>query len=624
MLEKGGVMAARLSGTFTSISLLILIISVTSSAALKPIDISVTGKLLPDNESAVEPVSTDPVLPPPIGDIVAWTMPGVQKDTSVRISNNFTEDLIIESIEVVELNGPAGWLDVGNYGPITITPADPNFYDLDVYLNVGGIISMSGQYAEGQINLYVPGYEDPATIEVYLYTALVDYFPMDIRTACTRIKLSYDGKLGGVDEAVVGGYNMNFFDDCDTTQNTVATSNSSIYIYEGSPFVCRINEQGDTVLNSGIYSACWTDGDGFKPLGLGADSTTWPDYQYGYTNLMTTDEKINVEIEYFAPLNPDTCSFIAVIEKVRNNTYDILRDVFLGEFTDWDIPSDLAFFNSSGCDSSRNLIYCIGTDFFEDSIPNNDCVPADQRMGGIAYIAGFRGNGGIISQPRAMWSAANEDYVYETTGFEAIQMYDTMSQRIGYTIYEEGPTWADYEDLHLVSVFGQFNLYPYETITFIYIILSEYDGGAAGMQETVDKAVAWTAGHLPLGQCCFFDGGTEPTCDMLSYEDCRATGLMYSWDLDRDCGEPCECHCLPGDVDNSGNYNILDVTYLINYLYRGGPAPIPYELCSGDVSCNCGNHNILDVTSMINYLYKSGQRPCNCWEWIIKCGPPLR
>jgi len=121
VLEKGGVMAARLSGTFTSISLLILIISVTSSAALKPIDISVTGKLLPDNESAVEPVSTDPVLPPPIGDIVAWTMPGVQKDTSVRISNNFTEDLIIESIEVVELNGPAGWLDVGNYGTSAIT-----------------------------------------------------------------------------------------------------------------------------------------------------------------------------------------------------------------------------------------------------------------------------------------------------------------------------------------------------------------------------------------------------------------------------------------------------------------------------------------------------------------------
>jgi len=28
-----------------------------------------------------------------------------------------------------------------------------------------------------------------------------------------------------------------------------------------------------------------------------------------------------------------------------------------------------------------------------------------------------------------------------------------------------------------------------------------------------------------------------------------------------------------GDVDNSGTINILDVTYLINYLYRGGPEP---------------------------------------------------
>jgi len=29
-----------------------------------------------------------------------------------------------------------------------------------------------------------------------------------------------------------------------------------------------------------------------------------------------------------------------------------------------------------------------------------------------------------------------------------------------------------------------------------------------------------------------------------------------------------------GDVDNSGTINILDVTYLINYLYKTGPAAL--------------------------------------------------
>jgi len=83
------------------------------------------------------------------------------------------------------------------------------------------------------------------------------------------------------------------------------------------------------------------------------------------------------------------------------------------------------------------------------------------------------------------------------------------------------------------------------------------------------------------------------------------------------------CDCIPGDADGSGIHNILDVTYLINYLYKGGPPPVPYALCSGDADCNC-QINILDVTYLINYLYKGGNPPCTCEQWLINCGPPLR
>ncbi|MEW5923039.1 MAG: dockerin type I repeat-containing protein, partial [Candidatus Zixiibacteriota bacterium] len=83
------------------------------------------------------------------------------------------------------------------------------------------------------------------------------------------------------------------------------------------------------------------------------------------------------------------------------------------------------------------------------------------------------------------------------------------------------------------------------------------------------------------------------------------------------------CDCLPGDANGNGAYNILDVTYLISYLYKGGPAPVPYPLCSGDANCNC-TVNILDVTYLITYLYKGGNPPCTCDQWLINCGPPLR
>jgi subtilisin family serine protease len=64
---------------------------------------------------------------------------------------------------------------------------------------------------------------------------------------------------------------------------------------------------------------------------------------------------------------------------------------------------------------------------------------------------------------------------------------------------------------------------------------------------------------------------------------------------------------LAGDCDYSGKINLLDISYIINFLYRSGPAPIPPQ--SGDVECN-GKTNLLDVSYIINYLYRSGPAPC--------------
>ncbi|MFH2036985.1 MAG: M28 family peptidase [Candidatus Zixiibacteriota bacterium] len=61
-----------------------------------------------------------------------------------------------------------------------------------------------------------------------------------------------------------------------------------------------------------------------------------------------------------------------------------------------------------------------------------------------------------------------------------------------------------------------------------------------------------------------------------------------------------------GDLNNTETINIIDITYLISYLYKGGPEPIPME--SGDVN-NTGDINILDITYLISYLYKSGADP---------------
>lgn len=63
---------------------------------------------------------------------------------------------------------------------------------------------------------------------------------------------------------------------------------------------------------------------------------------------------------------------------------------------------------------------------------------------------------------------------------------------------------------------------------------------------------------------------------------------------------------IPGDANFSGGVNILDVTFLITYLYLSGPAPSVPDQGDPDASCAI---NILDVTYLINYLYKSGPAP---------------
>jgi hypothetical protein len=91
----------------------------------------------------------------------------------------------------------------------------------------------------------------------------------------------------------------------------------------------------------------------------------------------------------------------------------------------------------------------------------------------------------------------------------------------------------------------------------------------------------------------------------------------------QDFGGAAPCDCTPGDANGNTVINILDITYLINYVYKGGPAPTPYALCSGDPTGNC-TINILDITYLISYLYKGGPPPVACEQWLTNCGAPLR
>ncbi len=63
---------------------------------------------------------------------------------------------------------------------------------------------------------------------------------------------------------------------------------------------------------------------------------------------------------------------------------------------------------------------------------------------------------------------------------------------------------------------------------------------------------------------------------------------------------------IPADANCDCQYNILDITRMIGFLYQGG-APLECDLgCDANADSIC---NLLDITYLINYLYNAGPAP---------------
>ena len=62
-----------------------------------------------------------------------------------------------------------------------------------------------------------------------------------------------------------------------------------------------------------------------------------------------------------------------------------------------------------------------------------------------------------------------------------------------------------------------------------------------------------------------------------------------------------------GDANGDDQINLADPVFVINYIFKGGPAPDP--LASGDANCD-GPVNLADAVYVINYVFKGGPQPC--------------
>lgn len=113
-------------------------------------------------------------------------------------------------------------------------------------------------------------------------------------------------------------------------------------------------------------------------------------------------------------------------------------------------------------------------------------------------------------------------------------------------------------------------------------------------------------GYLDVDKCC--DPTGEECIKQIEEWQCPSqfggTGVWYDGSIKIRHGSITVLRGTCGEIDGNEGLNILDVVYLINYKYKGGPEPFNMNMADVD---NCsGAINILDVVYFINWKYKGG------------------
>ncbi len=176
-----------------------------------------------------------------------------------------------------------------------------------------------------------------------------------------------------------------------------------------------------------------------------------------------------------------------------------------------------------------------------------------------------------------------------------------------YTYYES----SDVAGVHLVH-----NGYRLVYFGFGAEAIANGVTGFTKRDEVFDRVLTWLPGFCEDQDN---DGYGDPGVPENECPDDNCPTVFNPGQQDTDgdgLGDACDaCDCIGFcDVNGDGNMNPMDCIYIVNFVYRGFDARVPFPDCpmeNGDWNCS-GGVDPLDVVFFTNYIYRGqGSSPCN-------------
>jgi hypothetical protein len=391
----------------------------------------------------------------------------------------------------------------------------------------------------------------------------------------------------------VGGDECAVWDE--DTEYNVWLGDSRVYLYDGSPVLCWDAGGGEIECDYSMYGRTGGSG-GFYPREDPAQ--TWPswmtpqgtpDCNFIVKEFTTRDTSILVEQVTIAP-NVAEPQYMLQATRFSNLTDADITGLAIGEAIDWNIPTDTGNWNGSDFDAARNLMYQTGEEYGQDTIT---CTDNSRRFGGMAVLEIFED--GIQSGPQyGMYAMDNLKQVYPLGHFHPDSLMTHMVNMGGFTVADTNVGM----DLHMVAIYRpNHTLAANDGNLVVYTLLAtEYNGGSASFLSAVDEGKEWFADNF---------GFVIPTC-------CRYVG-----DINHDGA-------------NNGVADIVDLIYLVTYMFACGPYQAmcndgPGDDCCGadlcifpeaDVNCS-GNPqpDITDLIYLVTFMFQNGPPP-TCWDQV--------